>query len=469
MKKSLKIIRIIAFALLVALVVVVTYNVLAWKDTNGNYVSTTKQLYATGDNLMDVVFVGSSHCYCGIYPSELWNEHGVASFDMATSGQDRNSSYYYVRELLKTQKPKVVVVDIYSLSFERPDDIGNDYRNYLSMKPSLNSIQMVLNYSLSKEEKSDFLARFPIIHTRYRELDTFDFDYFIPNEFQRGEAYGNVVSSRSLNREVLNSTETGELPETTKEWIDKFMKLAEDEGFDLKFVLIPYEANLHDQIAYNTVGEYVISKGGSYTDFNKLIDEIGINEATDFIDSGHLNANGAIKLTDYIYNSMLSPYNLADHRGDDKYYQWDLNSEYMRHQKAEKLLVDYQDRMFDVTTLASLNQVYTIINLDGDFTDANENYFEMLQVFGMDYDSFVQGGTWIYYEGTLTKVCNMEVGSEEYFMNLGRNDILRVGYYDLYEPSNLMLNKNCCLNGMGHLNIVAYDEMTEKIMFGKIY
>ena len=102
-RKVLKTIEYILFAALVIGAVAILYNVLSWKDTNGNYMSTTKQLYETDDNLIDVVFMGSSHCYCGIYPAVLWEDAGIAAFDMSTSGQDRNSTYHMLAELLKTQ------------------------------------------------------------------------------------------------------------------------------------------------------------------------------------------------------------------------------------------------------------------------------------------------------------------------------------------------------------------------------
>ena len=60
------------FLVVLGLVVSSVYNVLKWKDTNGEYLSSVEQLYATPDGLIDVVFVGSSHCYCGIHPAVLW-------------------------------------------------------------------------------------------------------------------------------------------------------------------------------------------------------------------------------------------------------------------------------------------------------------------------------------------------------------------------------------------------------------
>ena len=107
MKKA---IRCIAFLLILFFVIIRAYDILSWKDTSEAYLSSTKQLYSTEDDLMDVVFLGSSHCYCGISPDVLWGNYGISAFNMTTSGQDKISTYYLLKETLKTQSPDVVCV-----------------------------------------------------------------------------------------------------------------------------------------------------------------------------------------------------------------------------------------------------------------------------------------------------------------------------------------------------------------------
>ena len=123
-----KVIRGLAFCILLVFILERTYHILSWKDTTGGYLSSTQQLYATGDNLIDVVFMGSSHCYCGINPALLWDQYGMAAFDMSVSGQDKFSTYHTLVETLKTQSPSVVCIDAYALLYDRGGVLGNDYR-----------------------------------------------------------------------------------------------------------------------------------------------------------------------------------------------------------------------------------------------------------------------------------------------------------------------------------------------------
>ena len=71
-------IAILVFCGLLVWVASRVYNVLSWKDTTGDYLSSTSQLYHTPENTIDVVFMGSSHCYCGVYPAYLWRDKGIA-------------------------------------------------------------------------------------------------------------------------------------------------------------------------------------------------------------------------------------------------------------------------------------------------------------------------------------------------------------------------------------------------------
>ena len=143
MKKA---IRCIAFLIITFLVLIRTYDILKWKDTSGDYLSSTTQLYATKDNLMDVIFLGSSHCYCTISPDVLWGNYGIAGFNMTTSGQDKNTTYHLLKEALKTQSPKVVCVEVWGMTSDEHGVQGNIYRNMLAMKLSQNSIDLVESY-----------------------------------------------------------------------------------------------------------------------------------------------------------------------------------------------------------------------------------------------------------------------------------------------------------------------------------
>ena len=69
--------------------------------------------YEQEENSIDVMFFGSSHIFENVNTGVLWDEHGIAAFNLCGSIQPLWNTYYYIKEALKTQSPKLIVVDVY--------------------------------------------------------------------------------------------------------------------------------------------------------------------------------------------------------------------------------------------------------------------------------------------------------------------------------------------------------------------
>ena len=151
-----------------------TYKVFSWKDTGGGYLSSMETFYGLERDVVDVLFLGSSHCYCSVNPAVLWDEYGIAAFSLAISGQDLASSYHCMKEALKTQKPKVVCLEMYYTNLHGYQIKGNLYRNLLGYQISRNFAEAVGDIA-EAEEIRELLLKWPIIHTRYAELTEKDF------------------------------------------------------------------------------------------------------------------------------------------------------------------------------------------------------------------------------------------------------------------------------------------------------
>lgn len=94
------------FCLILMLVLGRVYDVLSWKDGSGGYFTSVETFYGLDKDVVDVLFLGSSHCYCSIINSRLWDDYGIAGYSLSISGQDIAASYYWLKEALKTQKQR---------------------------------------------------------------------------------------------------------------------------------------------------------------------------------------------------------------------------------------------------------------------------------------------------------------------------------------------------------------------------
>ncbi len=314
-----KIIKVILFCLIFIILFCEVYRILSWKDTAGDYYSSMNSFYELEDNTVDVLFLGSSHCYCSINNSILWDTYGMSSFSLAISGQDMASTYYCLKEALKTQQPKVVCVEVFGALFSGYTIKGNLYRNTLPFRPSLNAYQAI-DSMVEEEEKLSFILKWPIVHTRYREVKKEDFSKDLPvylgyhAEFQT-QHVGELLPY--MGDEVLP------IEEEPEKWLRKIIELAEENNTQLCFFMAPSTASLEDQKKYKYVEKMATEEGIPFLNFIQLESQLGLNPATDFIDGMHTNYYGAEKVTTYMGDFLWSQFELSSHFGDERYALWE--------------------------------------------------------------------------------------------------------------------------------------------------
>jgi len=456
MKKG---IRAVTFGIIAILCICQVYKILSWKDTTGAYLSATQQLYATEDELIDLVFMGSSHCFCGVNPSVLWDTYGISAFDMAISGQDKSSTYHTLKELLKTQSPKVVCIDMWGVVFEEHGVESNVYRNMLSMKTSSNSIELVQSY-IEKEEQADYILRWPIVHTRYRELQRYDFVQNDVSIYGRGFFSNYYIAPQNVFDTGIK--ECTALSEANRKWIDDLIKLSEEEGFTLIMFLAPTSLTAEEQMIVNGAEQYLNEMEIEVIDFNHLVNEVGIDYNTDFTDSSHLNTRGANKLTAYFGEYLTANYDFEDHRGDEAYYLWDECSVYMEHKAYQEELKSAKDAWQYFTKLTESEDVTVILSLDGTYQDSTLELMGFAELFGIPSSEYYLGGKWIYENGQIIYYMNSGI-TEEYVYDLNEADTLRL-WNRLDALNRVQINGESMNTVYNGLSVTVYDKFTGEIV-----
>lgn len=452
-----KIVKPIAFLILLSVILAGTYKVLSWKDTTGDYQSSTAQLYNTDKNLIDVVFLGSSHCYTNIYPSLLWRDYGYSAFDMAVSGQDKNSTYHDLVEVLKTQQPKVVCVDVYGLLFEEQAVRGNVYRNMLALKTSKNSIELVKSY-VDEEEWGDFFLRWPIVHTRYKELGRYDFITNDINVYGRGEEISWSDGNGYAPVDAFYCNEIADLSESNIEWINNIYNLSLEYNFELVFYMAPFAATVEDQMTVNMLALYAEDMGVPFLDFNKLYPLIGYDFSTDASDPFHSDAQGAAKVTGYFGEFLSGNYDLADHRGDNTYKQWDDNYNYYLHKEQEHNLEEMESFDAYLQYVSVMSDVTVVISLDGYY----EWSMDKLGYFGISKEEYVKGGKWILRDGEIIHIMDAECETP-YILDVNEYDSFLI-QNNADVTKNVMYGMESVCTTSDGLNIIVYDNFQNKII-----
>lgn len=454
-----KIIRSVSFVCLTLLVLAGVYKVLSWKDTSGDYLSVTSQLYHTDRDLMDVVFVGSSHVYTSIYPALMWQSKGISAFDMSLSEQDKDCSYHCLKELLKTQTPQVVCVEMYGLMFDEHSRKGDAYRNVLALRTSKNSVELAYDSAIG-DDVTDYLLRWPIVHTRYRELKRNDFRTNKVNYYGRGAVMGWGNEVGYMNPDVIKIKDITPLSEKNKAWIDSIYELSQEYGFQLVFFVAPDFESAEEKMISNGAREYAATLGIDYLDFTELAESIGFIPELDMGDLVHCNADGAKKITSYFSNYLENHFELTDHRGDGRYEYWDEDYRHYENivvKRALSLATNAEECLWAIKDSKDLT---AIISLDGDFGDT----CDYLDILGIDPAESIEGGKWLYSDGTVTKIMGNNPG-ESHIIELNRYDAFKVSCNGPGESvfSNVLFGLDRKITVSDGLNVIVYDDLEEQI------
>ena len=81
--------------------------------------STFYEFYKMKPDTVDVLFFGSSVGVDAFSPQQIYNEYGIRSYNLSSEAQSIFMSYYWLKEALRFQHPKAVVMDLYFLGPQR--------------------------------------------------------------------------------------------------------------------------------------------------------------------------------------------------------------------------------------------------------------------------------------------------------------------------------------------------------------
>jgi len=293
-----------------------------------------RQFYPLDKNTADVMLFGSSHAEYGVNTAYLWDDYGIAAYSMTEGAQNFGTTYYYMVEALKYQKPKVMIVEVtYTVrdwEYAGQDNgniIGSTImmrwsKNYLdNMKYNLEVAERLSETELDSDFKKNLLLKFPFYHTRYTELREMDYE---PINVARGRYEGGsyvYAMDRPEAAYCEDYSPNGYDDIYRKEYLDKMIQLCKENDIQLVFWLSPFAVSEDYMKIYNTVGKYVKEQGCDFVNFGSatMQDEIGLDFATDMVDTQHVNYEGCHKLSKY-WGQYLTDHCGIVSRKDDPYY-----------------------------------------------------------------------------------------------------------------------------------------------------
>lgn len=365
-------------------VIALCSHVLMLKSEDG--IMQMKAFYKQKDQTVDVLFVGNSHTYCNINSGDLWDHYGISSFNLGGAEQPYWNTYYYVLEALKTQTPKVIVMDITAPGINPTDYQPENWvicNNY-GMKWNKNRID-ALKVSTIEQTFPRLLVPLNSIHGRYVELTKNDF--FTKEDSINYKGFDFRDSDNSYETpDISNVTDRIEISEKEEKYLRMTIEYILNKNIPLVFVSAPYVVTEQSQGKYNYIFDIAEEYQIPYVDFNKKYDELNIDFQSDFADELHLNWNGNKKYSLYLGDMLKSMYGLPDHRGDQRYESWEKNARIHEHERLASELTKVKNveeylgivNNADYIVFASYPDGRMVVISDGkELFSSNENEFRM--------------------------------------------------------------------------------------------
>lgn len=289
--------------------------------------------YEEPRDTIDVLFVGGSHANAAFAPTQMFERQGFTGYVLYSWSQPPWTSYHYLKEGLKTQKPKVVVLDAFGLTY------GHTYMTDLQInatsdqysmliRPGYNRLRLALAMSACQTNHRPFTDYFSLFqfHNRWKALKKEDWLWFLQDYSSTGKGYGPIYTTESFPAQAMpaDTPENDLMEGPCEKYLRRFFALAQQEGFRLVVTALPYECTAEEYGIYAKTARLCAENGVPFLNYfdPATAAEAGFDWADDMAEHAHVNYKGAEKISAHLADWLAARYDLPDHRGDTAYAAW---------------------------------------------------------------------------------------------------------------------------------------------------
>lgn len=317
--------KIVALVLCFALIYALVDGLLSTKAPDG--IGTLEKYYALPEDTVDVLFVGSSHIGMNLDPSLLMDDYGIASYALWGGMQSVWNSYYYLKEGLKSQTPKVAVAEVFLCGVDNEyADTASALKGILAMHPSLDKVRLALASFPTWQQAAEAVWGMPTYHSRYDELVEDDYLALLPADTSIQQMDHNVTVVTPLEMpDYQLITTVHALAEKQELYLRKMIALCRSEDVPLVLLIAPFQASEDEAARLNRVEQIAEEEGVTCLNYLKTYRQEGIVPETDFYDVGHLNVQGIPKFTRSLARFLSKNFDLPDRREDPDHI-WNVSA-----------------------------------------------------------------------------------------------------------------------------------------------
>lgn len=298
------------------------YGAFVLTPKNDYGICSMQNLYFQEPDSVDVLVVGTSLAYAGVNTNVLWQEYGIAAYDLCSAEQPFWVSYYYLQEALKFQHPKLIVLDAKPAIYDR--DFSREGRTILStsgIRSPFARIQAI-RACVGDEEALDFALVYPKLHSRYDQLTLSDFRYPADNG-GRGKLWKGYIeqdTTEHVQRPSLVWVDTKRnMNDRQEEYARRIFELAGEKEIPIVLMGFPCPDYAADHMYYNALGAVAKEYDVPFVNYNNPDLRFGLRYSSDFADWQHLNIKGSVTFSKKLGMDLQQDFGIPDRRGESKY------------------------------------------------------------------------------------------------------------------------------------------------------
>ncbi len=439
-----------------------------------------KAFYSLPENTVDVLGLGTSHTYESINTAVLWDKYGVTAFDLCGSAQPMTNTYYFFKEALKTQSPKVALLDLYSMCIndDYPDE-ANGIKNTYGMRMSRNKLDAI---DATFENPRQYYYSILQYHSRYGDLSAEDFFPYLGKKRMYKDYKGFYchfeTKDLSLYGDLSGCTGYRPLSEKNRRALLDIIALAKDNNVELVLLGLPFGATAYNEEIYRTCSLIAKANGVPFYDFlSEYCAALGLDYSADFADRQHLNHSGSVKITSWIYENILSGCDMSGQNGDAFFETWNRDAEVWDRQIRNFRLQNTDDIVSYARLLSEDEEYVALVASTGiGGTDVQKamdaGLFDSLDLIGIGNEKRVYGdGGWLVSAGEIGYHSDMsETGIAETFALSRFHDAALARVTETYDNGGSAERNTVLIDGKDitdsrpyALYITVYDSFTDEV------
>lgn len=358
-----------------------------WVDRIVTPEGKAEELYDEPQNSIDVLILGGSQSMGSISCTELYTQTGLTAFSFTTWSQPVWVSYYYMKEAMKTQSPKVVLLDVFGAFYDRTYMTGVDFDLVSDdcaalLRPSWNLLE--LNYArrrvqVTRKHWYEYLniAKY---HSRITQLTADSVLKLVRDDSTPAKGYGPFYTKEDFSGyEYPQTGEVIELYPYAEEYLRRTIEFCQKKGVQIVLIKLPHVADANDCAVLNKVKIIAEEYGVDLLDYCST-NALGLDFSGDFADHGHLNYNGAEKATSAVVEYLRQ--NVVPAQHEQKIAQrWEAAAKTEKREHDE-MRVRMADSFEKITALAEAqgSSAMILVKQDAGALTA-EDYEKIRQLF----------------------------------------------------------------------------------------